>query len=663
MDEQKISKIRKASKIQILMGLCLFLFAFTLMPDQEASAMTPISPVTIDSVDYEEENIIVNNNGNSKIYFATEVEASKDNWEIMPADPGATTEIDFSWVSPGTENILKIKGEDITVPAGVQLQKRIILKERARKLEISIMYASINALDKDDTIAPLLNIMSSVGTADNPITYEDLEWKKGETGKWKDIDDLTVAQLEKYQIKGADLYFRIMAVNDVTDKTDPLDFIYPDGSKGRRVSNEVKVKIAKKAASMVVGIDGAKFKAEIEYGQEYRVTIGAVTTGWEQVTDRATTNIPLADIVNDGSDGTTNPFPGMFLEIRDYATTKKAASKITEIELNLQREILGDVLAEEVPLDVTPANQNIYLNYYGNKNIVITIPSASLDNPYEYCIVKPSDTFDLERVIWYSVTKSSGANVLASKAVDGGILYIRQKEIKSRAKTRTSLAVEYKSASTYVSHDISYPSVPDVFDESFTYIKGIGDDPVEFDIRLNISGRIPFETEIGSIKLGNKIVLFDTDTDPDIGDPLSDIMKVTLRTSSLEELPNCYYKDLFITFKNGTIEKSSIKLTIKSPTLSYALSASAAKGATSGTTVINVVSPLGVGNVHKVYISDTLVENVVEEGIASYTGVGPYTSGNMIPVTAGKYVTVFEIDDTGLIKKYKCIQITADLIG
>ena len=40
------------------------------------------SSVTIATVDYKDENVIVNNNDNSKIYFATENDAARNMWEI-----------------------------------------------------------------------------------------------------------------------------------------------------------------------------------------------------------------------------------------------------------------------------------------------------------------------------------------------------------------------------------------------------------------------------------------------------------------------------------------------------------------------------------------------------------------------------------------------------
>ena len=196
-------------------------------------------------------------------------------------------------MSPTSDQVIVIKGED-------NVQRRVTLKARAKRLEVSISYDKISSLKKSDNIAKLLNIMSSAGTGDDPINYYDLEWKKGENGSWKDTSTLTVVQLEKLQVKGADLYFRIKAENDVTQGTN-----YPDGTKGRRVSKEVRLKISKKASPATVGVNGEKFTAQIKYGKEYRVTYDGKTGSWVKVTNKSIRELALADILKNGMDGLT----------------------------------------------------------------------------------------------------------------------------------------------------------------------------------------------------------------------------------------------------------------------------------------------------------------------------------------------------------------------
>ena len=80
--------------LKIIFPLVMMLLLFFLPANDTAYGA---SSVTIDTVDYKEENIIVNNKGNSRIYFATENEAARNSWEVIPADDNEddTTSIDF----------------------------------------------------------------------------------------------------------------------------------------------------------------------------------------------------------------------------------------------------------------------------------------------------------------------------------------------------------------------------------------------------------------------------------------------------------------------------------------------------------------------------------------------------------------------------------------
>jgi len=649
----------KIKKVQVFMGLFMLFLGFLLFQNKATAAASTISPITIVSVDYREENIIVKNNGNSKINFATETEAAKGNWEIQDPDLNvdgtiaATTTIDISWLSPSAENILKIKGSEN------EEEKRVIILEKTKKLDISISYANIENLDKLETIATLLNIMSTAGTADNPIKFDDLEWKKGDGGDWKLIDTLTVAQLEKYQIMGTYLYFRIMAEKAI-----------PGVTEGRRASNEVKVKIAKKLPRMVIGIDGEEFTADIRYGKEYRVSIdGGEQTEWKKITNRATKTVDLATIANDGSNGTTSEFPSMVIEIRDYATSKAASSKIKEIILEQQEDLGGVIVPGSAPVIVDADDKDIYISYNGIKNMVIAIPAATIGEPYEYTVVAKDDDFDITRVVWTSITKNTSVKILASRAVEGGTLYVRRKEIKSKEKTKTTAAVAYKLASTYLPYSINYPSIPVVKKESFTFTKGYPE-TVTVEAILNVNGKLPFETKIKSIKIGTRVVEFN---DPIVslqtGDPLIttddySLMKFTLKADSLKTLPVCTNRPLIITFENGTVDKTSIKLTINNPMTATTLTASVAPSTVSGS-AITILSTLGSGNQWVYTITDTKVINKYTiDTVDLLTKETAFTTPKIeMVVSLNKYLTIYEVNATNNIVKYTSILITASMIN
>lgn len=653
-------------KAIIFLGL---LFIITIISDGSDHPVLAATSIKIQSVDYYNENIIVRNGTNNKIYYADEVSASKNNWDVMTIDAGTYTTLDTSYMLPGVDNVVLVKGD---VETGIS---RVTVKRKPSKLNVSINYAYIDDLASTDSMGSLINIMSSEGNGKNPISFEDLEWKKNATGNWAGTQSLTIDQLEKFLVRGTYLYFRIKAVNDVANGS-----YYPNGNKGRRFSDEVKLRIEKKSPPVVSGIDGTKMKADIKVGKEYRVTAvyanGTIagSSGWNKVTNKADSPVNLETIANEISpryvsggktivfDGKTVAFPQLKIEVRSYATSKTAASKISETLLNPQRKLTNSIIIGVPDNDaIENGDDNVYLSYNGNQSIAIYIPTASSELLYEYCVVKKEDTFSFDRASWTQIAKGTAIKVLSSKAVDGGTLYVRKKEIKYKAATASKDAVAYALASTYVSTKINYPSSPIITKTNLSYVKGYTT-PLKITVKLNSNGKTAFETEVKSIKLGTKELGFTTSTAPLAGDPTVFIMTITLNEDDVKNTTNGTNRALSITFMNGTVDKSSVLLSITSPIASASLSAIATKGTASGTTKITVSSSKDINNtwvydigsvpVTGKYTADTLPASVGKA----------FQTGEDIPVTAGEYITIYEISAGRNIIKYKSILITASQI-
>jgi hypothetical protein len=656
--------------------------------------------VRVASVEYYEEQIIVLNNNNSKIYYATEVEASKNNWEVINADPGLFTMIDFSWLTQTADYILVVKGDNDPT------QSRIMLGKKPSKLEISVNYSNMESLAKDDTIATMVNIMSDVGDGLYPVTFDDLEWRKGTTGQWQTTRTLTVGLLEKYLVNGTYLYFRIRALDDVVKATynnvplslnderllgitggirsydDPSKFKlvgtnpdgsvkYPDGINGRRFSNEVKVRIVKQSAPMVYGIDGERFTAEIKYGKEYRIAVNNGTpSDWIQVTDKLVKELPLLTMLNATQKNPGNiitgevkdhEYPVMTIEIRDYATPKAAASKIKSTYLKKQRTLdQGQLISRAIQDDSLTNNNNIYISYNGDKNLIIQIPGASPDLPYEYCVFKDGEDFNMARAAWTSITKGTEVKILASKAVEGGTLYVRKKEIQSKKATATKAAVDFELASTYVTHEIKYPSMPEIADATYTFTKGYSGD-VSFTVTL---GSDPFETSIQNIKMGTRDIEF---TPENIESGGVKTIKVTLKKESLTSMTNCYNRYIYIYYTKGTVDKTSVKLTIQSPTPAGGLTVSIDEGSSLGTTTFTMVSSKGVNNKWVYVVGDNVIDKInTQDTLASKTSLTPINITGIIVeninVNLDQYLTIFELDKDGFIIKFKCIKITSEML-
>jgi hypothetical protein len=679
--------MKKIFNVKLVLFLVLIVFGVLYSPKQETLAAG--TPVQVCAVSYVDESILVFINGNSKIYFANETEASRGNWDsidVSPTDKIAV--LDISWLSPNVENIIMIKGDND------QTKSRIILKEKPRKLDVSINYSQLDSLAPTDTIGGLLNIMATEGTGVNPITFSDLQWKKGDTGQWRGTNDLTKELLESYLIKGTNLYFRIAPVDDTvsatlggvsfpigdytgsyaytkpkfTATTDADDLIYstdyPDGTDGRRASSEVKLKIARKAVLPVTGIDGEEFTVDIKYGQEYRITAtsgGSIvkSVDWTKVTDRTVKKLPLSAMLNYDYDGLTaaTSFPEMLIEIRNYSTSKASSSKITATQLDAQRVLPGSIITGAAPAGVTSADKNIYITYNGTKNVNIQIPSASEDNPYEYCVVRQGNSFNLEKASWTSITKGTIVKVLASKAVDFSTLYIRQKEIKYKAEKGSTSAVAFKLASTMQTFQVNYPFTPTAPKMTYTYTKGYPTE-LNIDVTLNVAGKMPYETALRYLKLGTKDVPVDKVTvTPDISGGIDKnqvyTMRITLKGSALEVMANCTARALGIYYENGTVDKTSSKLTIKNPTAALGLTTTIAQGTAASTTAVTVSNALGTGNHYVYQVGTTQVTKVNTEDKFT-TGIA-FTSGMDVVITAGQYLTIYELTADDYVVRYKSI--------
>jgi hypothetical protein len=689
--------MKNGIKMTVLLVLLMIGVIYALK--QEVLAAAVPGPIKICAVSYADNSILVINNTNTKIYYATDIDAARNKWDVIPAS-GKITAIDISWLKKGSENIMKIKGDK-------ESETRIVLLEEPDKLEVSINYSDLESLGANATIGQLLNIRASVGDGINPITMNDLEWKKGESSHWLKTNYLTKGLLENYMAKGVYLYFRIAPVDDVvsgnnvgsenlvkflqasasnfaytkpdfifTDNTSKTYKIYsdndvlaavtatatpvyPDGTNGRRASEEVKLKISELKASPTTDIDGSEFKVELKYGQEYRITTngGATPNVWRQVTDRSVRTIKLSDMLNNVFDGSaTKPFPDMTIEVRNFATSKTASSKITKIILDKDQRVMQD--------------SEVKITYNGVKNVIMTIPNASTSKPYEYCVVKDPTGFDVENARWTKVTKNTGVNILATKAPDGSTIIVRMTELKYNAKNNTSLEL----ASTYEDYKLTYPAIPTAEPQVYTFTKGYSKDLI-INVTLNEDGKVAFETGLKYIKLGTVAipvkdpVVISPPFTTDPADPnflKKHVMTITIEEATLKSMINCTKKQLSIYYNNGTVDKTSSKLTIKNPSKAPTLTVSFKAGSSSGTAFQIAVPKANAANtwhytttaaeIKDVYNEDKFTDVMTKAGVTTPVLLNIDSADNIV-VTPTYWVSVFEVDASGYIVRYVSKQI------
>jgi hypothetical protein len=309
----------------------------------------------------------------------------------------------------------------------------------------------------------------------------------------------------------------------------------------------------------------------------------------------------------------------------------------------------------------------VKITYNGVKNAIMTIPNASTGKPYEYCVVTDPTGFDVENARWTKVTKNTGVNILATKAPDGSTIIVRMMELKYNAKTNTSLEL----ASTYYGYKLTYPAVPTAESKVYTFIKGYSGDLV-INVTLNENGKVPFETGLKYIKLGTKLVpvkeviITDPITDPNNTD--KHVMTIIIEKATLESMINCTNKLLYIYYNNGTVDKTSSKLTIKNPSQAPILTVSFKAGTTSGTAFQIAVPKANATNkwyytttsaeIKDVYNEDKFADVMTKAPGATPTELSLGTdSADNVLVTSTYWVSVFEVDASGYIVRYISKQI------
>lgn len=207
-----------------------------------------------------------------------------------------------------------------------------------------------------------------------------VEYRKGTTGNW--MDATTGMPTSIYSLRGITLYFRTKATKDL------------------RAGKIVTVKIAKAANAPTIKVDGSKLEiAGLKKGaSEYRVNGGPVWSTFEPVNPKATT-LSLNTYL---SQTKTN------IEVRIKATDKKIASKIRNIDILKQPELVD----EKVKVEKSS----------------LTISDASSSKKYEYTIVKAGKEISLPTAKWTGITSTKSIvvkKVGKDELAIGDKLYVR----------------------------------------------------------------------------------------------------------------------------------------------------------------------------------------------------------------------------------------------
>lgn len=418
---------------------------------QAAGGATMIPDSSI-RVNYEYEYIEVDAGTNTEIYYSDSAVAT--NWEIAPIR-GGKARFDISWIKPGTTTRIYIKGnQDQVVTARYLYAQESLSVEFVGDLSAAdvvdietwkTQYESYPMFSNDTGYVLFFIKNAGVGTA--YFDLDTIEWRKGDNGNWKPFEELDLATMNA---KGANLQFRIKAVND-EDTADKLS--------GKRFSSTAKLTLQKTAAAPVVSVNSATMSLSIRNGMEYSlnkkdwnlvptydrsatgdsVVVPVVSFDILPVTNKRITTLAVPMVLNVVANQRIDKdmvlaaptkytcakdeggeIIGIYVYVRTAASSKKAASKMTEIMIPFTKGV------PDIANDITVEYQQ---SKTGTSGVTLINNTTTMDPvDYQYAIVEDPYNLtpeELSEVKWSSLRASKTVKVGNSKALTNYYLIFR----------------------------------------------------------------------------------------------------------------------------------------------------------------------------------------------------------------------------------------------
>lgn len=350
---------------------------------QVTKAATAAATATFDGV---EEKITTT--GNKFWGIAKEVDEKKKDFsaggkfykvdEVLPIENNT---IDLSFLNQGKQNILAIGQQEafddtkwavkIIEPQNKNF-KAGFLKIEGGNVTLGTVTIPEGQTLKDDELGAFAaangDAIVNVGGAD----AAKVEVKVGKIGRWIPANtffgsgDNAKATIKRLIQGGTEVTARYVGVKEAS------------GVIGAWASKEVKFKFPKQGKAPKVVVDTAKSEIKLKKGQEYKLYDTDAPSAWTPSEGKKTFAELSIDLTKD-----------LTLEVRDAATAKKPASKITVIKLTKQTAPTVQALTTTGALITGVLNLDMKLPYDIKKGATIINSSK---NEYEYAITADGKT-------------------------------------------------------------------------------------------------------------------------------------------------------------------------------------------------------------------------------------------------------------------------------
>jgi len=433
-------------------------------------------------VNYEYEEMVVNAGQNTVIYYADN--ANANIWEEAEVVDGKAV-FDISWVKAGVTTRVYLRGDkDSLVTA------RYINAEEKFSADFVGDISAADVVDVENwkneysqypqftsETGYILFFTKKGGAETAYFDMENIEWKKGTSGNWRDFAELNLAEMNS---KGATLYFRIKAVND-EDTADKIS--------GARYSSDAKIFLQKKAIAPTVNVNNATMSISIRNGMEYSLneedwylvpTYAKAATGNDvsvkvedydilPTTNQRVTTLAVpfvldveanrkidATLVADYPDkyevkkNEAGETVGIYVYVRTAAGERKSASKTETVLIPFAKAV------PDIENDITVEYQK---TKSGTSGLILTNNTTTKDGvDYQYAVVDDPDNMtgeELSELKWSTLKTTKTVKLSSSRALTGKYLIFRV-----AAKSKNELPSEFVKYPYQIIYDkVTYAAI------------------------------------------------------------------------------------------------------------------------------------------------------------------------------------------------------------
>lgn len=408
------------------------------------------------TVDYVNETVTVETDADEIIYFTDVYNKDVAKWDACEVRNGKAS-FDISWVISNKTVRLYLRGDVNTdvISVDITWEEDFSVEFTGTLLATDITEAEIwkqvysNYENFSEDTGYFLFAIEENGRNMSYFDLENIQWRKGDDGVWRDYDEL---DLREMNIRGIGLEFRVVADNDGP----------------ARASSTAKISVSKLMSApvilvnpntMTVGIkNGMEFSFDKEnwimvpeynkkFGTDkYKITeddrkdaIEKIYTNQRLSTllmqdllktqdDRFTMNTPMnrdnLDDFNAGGQVFELTDEGIVLYVREIGTDRKAASKVAEVIIPYAPE--GMAIAEEGALKFSYGESKTNTGGIVVENVSKFKYQVGVITPEEWAKIKDSqDDINLANMKWTSIKAGKMLKISNKKVPKGSYLVYR----------------------------------------------------------------------------------------------------------------------------------------------------------------------------------------------------------------------------------------------